>query len=116
MIAVQEVRSHFFSCRPAGSGFLLQAEGARLSDEERAGSLGNHPAEPALDGQEPGVAAAAPIAPSRRRSIQRRLHYLRAVVSLLAGQSTSPEAVKAVLYLAGRGVGWSEVGPASCIY
>lgn len=44
-----------FVCRP-GAGFLLQAEGAWLPDEERAGSFGNHPAEPALDGQEPAHA------------------------------------------------------------
>ncbi len=37
----------------AGAGFLLQSEGARLSDEERAGSFGNHQAEPALDGEQP---------------------------------------------------------------
>lgn len=36
-----------------GEGFLLQSEGARLADEERAGSFGNHQTEPALDGNEP---------------------------------------------------------------
>lgn len=37
----------------AGAGLLLQSEGARLSDAKRTGSFGNHPAEPALDGEEP---------------------------------------------------------------
>lgn len=37
----------------AGAGFLLQSEGAWLSDEECAGSFGNHQAEPALDGEQP---------------------------------------------------------------
>lgn len=36
-----------------GAGFLLQAEGARLTDEERARSFGNHQTEPAVDGQQP---------------------------------------------------------------
>ena len=37
----------------AGAWFLLQFEGAWLSDAKRAGSFGNHQAEPALDGEEP---------------------------------------------------------------
>lgn len=37
----------------AGAGFLLQSEGAWLSDAKRAGSFGNNQAEPALDGTEP---------------------------------------------------------------
>lgn len=40
----------------AGAGFLLWSEGARLTDEERAGSSGDHPTEPALDGREPAPA------------------------------------------------------------
>lgn len=40
-----------------GPGFLLQPQGAWLSDEECAGSFGVHPAEPALDGKEPAIAA-----------------------------------------------------------
>lgn len=39
-------------CCP-GAGFLLQSEGAWLSDAKRAGSFGDHPLEPALDGAEP---------------------------------------------------------------
>lgn len=36
-----------------GAGFLLQAEGPWLTDEKRARSFGNHPTEPAVDGQKP---------------------------------------------------------------
>lgn len=36
-----------------GAGFLLQAEGPRLTDEECPRSFGNHQTEPALDGHQP---------------------------------------------------------------
>lgn len=39
-----------------GAGFLLQAEGSRLTDEECARSFGNHQTEPALDGHQPAYA------------------------------------------------------------
>lgn len=39
-----------------GAGFLLQAEGSRLTDEECARSFGNHQTEPALDGRQPAYA------------------------------------------------------------
>lgn len=48
-------RSRVIVCR-VGAGFLLWSEGARLTDEERAGSFGDHPTEPALDGREPAAA------------------------------------------------------------
>lgn len=40
-------------CVCAGEGLLLWSEGARLSDEERAGSFRNNQTEPTLDGAEP---------------------------------------------------------------
>lgn len=36
-----------------GAGFLLQAEGTWLTDEECARSFGNHQTEPTVDGQQP---------------------------------------------------------------
>lgn len=81
--------SNFLFFGLPGAGFLLQAEGARLPDEERAGSFGNHPAEPALVGQEPGLSTELALTPPGLRSIHRCLHYSR-TVSLLAGQSTHP--------------------------
>lgn len=69
-----------FVCCPAGAGFLLQAEGTWLPNEERAGSFGDHPAESALDGQEPAVDA-APLKKKKKKtscclhSAQRCLHY-----------------------------------------
>lgn len=114
---MQCVSSDFFfflRCLP-GAGFLLQAEGARLPDEERAGSFGNHPAEPAMVGHEPGLATEMALTPPGLRSIQRCLHYSRTASPFLQGRAHVP-GLKAVLYLAGRGVGWSDVGPASCIY
>lgn len=88
----------------AGSEFLLQSEWAWLSDEERAGSVGNHQAQPALDGQEPGRTpkmaviqalhpVSAPLTGNRGVSSrqQQRLHYSRTVSlnSLYPGQSTN---------------------------
>lgn len=84
---MHELWSDYCSCCLPGAGFLLRAEGARLPDEERAGSFGDHPAEPAMDGQEPGLAAASPIAPSGLHSVQRRLHYLRTVFLFSLGRA-----------------------------
>lgn len=76
----------------AGAGLLLQSEGARLSDEERAGSFGNDQTEPALDGEEPVYApkmaliqSLHPVSAPRSRSRgvssrqQQCLHYCRTV-------------------------------------
>lgn len=88
----------------AGAGFLFQSKGARISDEERAGSFGNHQAKPALDGQEPAYTPkmaliqalhplSAPLALSRGVSSRQQqcLHYYRTVSlnSLYPRQSTS---------------------------
>lgn len=75
----------------AGAGFFLQSEGSWLSDEECAGSFGNHQVEPALDGQESAYNAnmaeiephpiSAPLTGNRVMSSrqQQRLHYCRTV-------------------------------------
>lgn len=76
----------FFSLSP-GAGFLLPAEGARLPDEECAGSFGNHSTEPALDGRELGLPAEVAVTHSGLHSTLRCLHYPWTLSLFLQGRA-----------------------------
>lgn len=128
--------SHSYRCVcAAGAELLLRAEGARLSDEERAGSSGNHQAEPALGGAEPAHAPEVPltllrpVSPLRQRQAAgaARRHDNSSVCTIVGprllnslhpGRATLIQKAQGegvVLHLHSGVARYSETGPVGCI-